>query len=374
MRMKRKISRRQFNRFALAGCAAALTKGATISDATTNDLDLTGFYVPEEREDHLRTFMQWPVSKRVHPDPVFREMIQQTIADIANTIVDFEPVVLMMDRKYAMDARRKLDPKIEIWDIPTDDLWCRDSGPLFLIHEDGRQMISHMNFNGWGNKQTHGNDGKIARRVAERLGLPLFDNGIVGEPGGIEADGEGTLIANESCWVNPNRNSQSRDVIEAKLLEAYGADKMIWAPGVKGMDITDDHIDATARFVAPGHVLIQLPEGPDVFPPFSQSIYRTLEILENATDAKGRRLEITKIPEPVNVRVESEDFLASYVNYYVCNGAVVCSQFGDPETDEIARQALGDLYPDREVIALNVDPLGETGGGIHCATQQQPAS
>ena len=317
--------------------------------------------------------MQWPVSRIVHPDPDFRSYVQQTIADIANTIVEFEPVVMMMDRKYAAEARRWLSHRVEIWDIPTQDLWCRDSGPLFLVNDEGQHAISHMNFNGWGGKQGHKLDGRIAREVADRLGLQLFDNGIVGEPGGIEADGEGTLIAHESCWVNPNRNRQPRHEIERMLLDAYGADKMIWAPGIKGMDITDDHIDATARFVEPGHILIQLPESEDSFPPFSQSVYHTLEILQNATDAQGRSFKITELPEPYDIRVRSDDFLASYANYYVCNGAVICAEFGDRETDEIAIETLRDLYPDREVIALNVDALGETGGGIHCATQQQPA-
>jgi len=366
------ISRRQFTQLSAAFMGSSMIPSALANNSTSAKEN--GFWVPEEREPHLRTFMQWPVSRQVYVDSLTLDMVQQNIADIANTIVEFEPVIMLMDQEFSNEARRKLSQQIEIWDIPTDDLWCRDSGPLFVINDKGEQAVSHMNFNGWGNKQVHRNDGRIAARIAERLGLPLFDNGIVGEPGGIETDGEGTLLAHESCWVNDNRNSVPYAEIEAKLLSAYGDDKMIWAPGVKGLDITDDHIDALARFVKPGHILIQLPESPDDFPPFSESAFLTHDIINAATDARGRKFEITVIPTPVDVRVDSEDFLASYVNYYVCNGAVISAQFGDRETDEEAFKTLAELYPDREVIALNIDPLGGSGGGIHCATQQQPAT
>ena len=313
--------------------------------------------------------MQWPVNRQVHPDSEFLHMLQQTIA---NTISEFEPVVMLMDQKHQKSARRRLSSKVGIWNIPTDDLWCRDAGPVFVTNAGGDLAISQLNFNGWGNKQVHRNDGQVAARIAKRLGVPVFDNGIVGEAGGVETDGHSTLMAHESSWVNANRNKGSKQEIEAKLLEALGATKMIWAPGVKGADITDYHIDSLARFTRPGTVVIQLPEKVDPDDPWSRAAFETHDILRQATDGSGRRLEIEILPEPYDTRVRSRDFVASYVNYYVCNGAVVSAQFGDRETDTEALSTLRNLYPDREVIALNVDAVGETGGGIHCATQQQP--
>ncbi len=333
-----------------------------------------GFFLPEETEPHLRTFMQWPASRRVYDDPVFLRMVQETIAEIANTISEFEPVVLLMHPDEEPRARRLLAGSVEVWPIPTDDLWCRDSGPLFVTDGEGELAVSHMNFNGWGNKQFHRNDGQVATRVAQELDLQLFDNGLVGEPGGVEADGQGTLIAHESSWVNDNRNPGTRREIEAMLLDALGAEKMIWAPGVAGADITDYHIDSLARFVAPGKVLIQLPEEPDPDDPWSSAAFETYDILSDATDARGRPLEIVVVPEPERPRVTSNDFVASYVNYFVCNGGLIGAQFGDPDTDAEAQATLSRLYPDREVVLLNTDPLGEVGGGIHCATQQQPRS
>ncbi len=361
-------TRRQFIQSSVV-LAAALMSGSLPAAASAG---AAGFRLPEETEPHERTFMQWPVNRQVHPDPGFLNMLQQTIADIANTISEFEPVVMLMDQKHQKRARRRLSSKVEIWDIPTDDLWCRDAGPVFVTNAKGDLAISQLNFNGWGNKQVHGNDRHVAARVAKRLGVPVFDNGIVGEAGGVESDGGSTLMAHESSWVNPNRNKGSKKQIETKLLEALGATKMIWAPGVKGADITDYHIDSLARFTKPGVVVIQLPEQADPDDPWSRAAFETHDILRQATDGSGRRLEIEILPEPNDIRVISRDFVASYVNYYVCNGALVTAQFGDRDTDAEAVSILRKLYPGREVIALNVDPVGETGGGIHCATQQQP--
>ena len=333
-----------------------------------------GYSLPEEAEPHARTFMQWPVSRRVHPDIYFLRDLQNAVADTANTIAEFEPVVMMMDRKHAGKARKKLSDAVEIWDIPTEDLWCRDSGPVFVRNNAGDLAITQMNFNGWGGKQVHKHDGKIAKRVAGELGLRVFDNGLVGEGGGVESNGKGTLIAHASSWVIPNRNAGSRATVEQQLLEALGARKMIWAPGIAGEDITDYHIDALARFVSHDTVLIQLPDRIRDEDPWSAAAYQTRNILANSTNAEGQPLKLLEIPEPVNPRVRSLDFVASYVNYYVCNGAVISAQFGDRDTDQEAISVLADAYPDREIVTLNVDPIGEIGGGIHCATQQQPTS
>ena len=248
-----------------------------------------------------------------------------------------------------------------MWDIPTDDLWCRDSGPTFVKNQKGELAIAHIRFNGWGDKQSHANDALVIKHLAERLGLPLFDTGLVGEQGGIEHDGAGTLLAHASCWANPNRNDLDEDEISQRLMRALGGKKMIWAPGIAGKDITDYHIDALARFVGPGKVLIQLGEVIDRSDPWSVSGHETLEILEMATDARGKKLEIARLPDPVNIRSRKRDFVASYVNYYVCNGAVIAAQFGDKAADGRAKELLQSLYPGRTVEMLNIDPIGEFG-------------
>ncbi len=343
-----------------AGCARAAKPSAL------------RYEMPLESAPHARTLMQWPVSIGVYGA---RDLaaVQAVIVAIANAISAHEPVALLAARGARGLDPSKLSGQVEIWDIPTDDLWCRDSGPTFVRGPGGELAVAHIRFNGWGNKQPHRNDGQIAARVAARLGLPLIDSGLVGEQGGVEHDGAGTMLAHASCWVNDNRNpGRSADQIAAMLGAALGAQKMIWAPGVKGADITDYHIDSLARFVGPGRVLIQLDDVVDRDDPWSLAAHETLGVLEAATDARGRKLEIVRLPDPVDIRSRSPDFVSSYINYYVCNGAVIAPQFGDRRADDHARGVLAGLYPGRDIVQLNIDPLGASGGGIHCATQQQP--
>ncbi len=329
----------------------------------------TGFYVPAEEARHDRTFMQWPVSRTVYPDPVFLKMVQTTIAKIANTISAFEPVILLAGSEYHLEISKQLSASVEVWDVPTEDLWCRDAGPVFAIDNHGELGINQIQFNGWGQKQVHAQDAKIAGAVAEKLSLPILPTGLVGEAGGVEQDGHGVLMAHESSWVNDNRNpGLTRDEIETRLLAAYGAEHMIWSDGVWDEDITDYHIDSLARFTGPRRGIINLPDEPDNIDPFHMAALDTHDRLLAAG------VEVEVIPEPHDRRVNDPEFVASYANYYVCNGGVIAAQFGDTETDKIALEALGRHYPGREVVTLNVDVLGELGGGIHCATQQMPAS
>ena len=204
--------------------------------------------------------------------------------------------------------------------------------------------------------------------MAQRLDLPLIDTGLQGEAGGVEQDGHGLLMAHLSSWQTESRNpGQSKEAITERLLAAFGAERMIWAPGVRDLDITDYHIDSLARFTGPGRVLINLPEDPYKDDPFHMAAMKT----HDALLAAGLKVEV--IFEPDQRRINAVDFVASYVNYYVCNGAVIAAEFGDSDRDAMAVEALQRHFPGREVVTLNVDVLGEIGGGIHCATQQMPA-
>lgn len=353
------MNRRQ----AMMGLAAS---GAMGSGAFA--LDKAGFHVPAEEAPHELTFMQWPVSRQVYDTPDWLIDIQATIANIANAIAAFEPVVMLAAKEHHTLARRQLTSSVTLWDVPTEDLWCRDSGPITLVDRQGNRALADIRFNGWGNKQIHRNDGQIARTVADHLGLPMHPTGLIGEAGGVEQDGHGLLMAHESSWVNDNRNpSLGHDDIGNRLLTAYGADQILWAPGVWGEDITDYHIDSLARSTGPGRVLMNLPDQVDPDDPFHLAGIETHDALR----AAGLKIDV--IPEPNRRRVNSEEFVASYVNYYVCNGAVVAPQFGDRDTDANAVAALKRHYPGREIVTLNTDRLGEIGGGIHCATHEFPA-
>ena len=334
-----------------------------------------GYRVPLESDRHERTFMQWPSRSKIYGSQKALDAVRAKIVLIAQTIARFEPVVVLARAEQRETAARELGPAVEVWPIATEDLWCRDSGPTFVVSKSGAQLaVSDLGFNGWGNKQSHADDGLIAKRVAKRLGLTVYANGLFGEAGGVEVDGAGTAIAHESSWINRNRNKGTKADVERLLLDALGAERMIWAPGVKGADITDYHIDALARFVKPGQIVLQLGNAIDRSDPWSVAAFETYAILKAARDAQGRKFDIVVIPDPdpVKIRSRSRNFVSSYVNYYVCNGAVIGAEFGDDNADAKANAVLAQLYPGRAITSLNVDPIGEAGGGIHCATQQQP--
>ncbi len=358
------MRRRRFLQSSIAaGIPLSLGVGPMFAKASP-----VGFSVPAEEAPHEFCVMQYPVNPAVYPDAAFLDILQATIADIANATADFEPVVMLADKSFHAAARKRLSAAVTLWDIPTDDLWARDSGPIITTNKTGKRQLSHIRFNGWGNRQTHRNDGAIALRVGAELGLAVLDSPLQGEAGGVEQDGHGLLIAHESSWVHDNRNpNMSRDQIGAALLQAYGATRMIWSPGLKDQDITDYHIDSLVRFTGPNRALINLPAKPDAKDPFHNAALQTYDMIVAAG------VDVDVIPEPNRRRVKSIDFVASYANYYLCNGGVIAAQFGDADTDKQAVDALKRHYPDREVVTLNVDALGEIGGGIHCATHEVPA-
>lgn len=244
--------------------------------------------VPMDDVPHARTWMSWPSRKSVWGRQL--RGVQEDIALIARTIALYEPVVMCAPDDYSVEeARHACGPNVfVIGSIPTDDLWMRDIAPVFRRDGRGGLQAVGLNFNGWGRKQVHTDDAHVAENLARLNGLPFVRADFVGEGGGIETDGDGTVMATESSLVNRNRNrGWSRDDIEEAVLDAYGADRMIWVPGIKGKDITDDHIDVTSRFVRPGLVLVQLPPDGrnDVW---ARDAREQLAILSAETDAHGQ--------------------------------------------------------------------------------------
>lgn len=328
-----------------------------------------------DRDDvpHARTWMSWPSRTSIWGRRLL-DGVQQDIALIARTIARYEQVVMCAPDDYsASQARSLCGPGVNVIDsAPTDDLWMRDIAPVFRRAPHGGLDAVGLNFNGWGRQQTHHADAEVARTIAAQLRLPFSEAEFVGEGGAIEADGDGTLMATESSLVNKNRNrGMSRDEVEEAVLEAYGAQKMIWVPGVRGKDITDNHIDVTSRFVRPGVVMVQLPpQGRnDVW---ARDAREQFAILAGAADARGRRLQVIRVDGPDTVRSRDSKFVDSYLNFHVVNGAVIVAQFGDVVKDDAARQALAAAFPGREVVQLDVDRLMGGGGGIHCSTMHEP--
>ncbi len=363
--------------------AAALAAGPVLGGI--QPAHAASWRVPGEEVTHKRTWMAWPSSYTIWGNTLSR--IQADIAKLAKEVAKHEPVIMCAaGSSAASQARSACGSTVQvISSVPVSDCWMRDTGPLFRVDGAGGLDAFGLNFNAWGENATrfygipasaYDKDRVVAQRLAAYAGVPFAKASVVGEGGGVEYDGDGTLMATESCWLNSNRNpGKTRAQIEAELLTRFGASKMIWLPGVKGQDVTDGHIDGTARYIKPGVVMVQLAGDvrPDVWTANAQAIH---DVLVNATDARGRRLQVLTIEGPdVLPRIPSgkqADFLSSYMNWTVTNQAVITTQFGDTAKDAAAKTAISAAYG-RPVVQLNLDNLyGNGGGGAHCVTMQEP--
>ncbi|QES10071.1 agmatine deiminase family protein [Streptomyces venezuelae] len=371
---RRGLNRRGF--LVAAGLTAAGAALATTTEGRARAASAAGtFRVPVEDARHTRTWMAWPDSTSIWGNTL--SGVQADIALIARTVAKYEPVVMCANSGSAAKARQLCGSTVTvITSIPVDDCWMRDSGPVFRTDGAGGLDAVGLNFNGWGNKQTHARDALVAGRVASYAGVPITYADLVGEGGAIEQDGAGTLMATRSSLVNRNRNpGVSERQLEAAMCAAYGASKVIWFDGVRGQDITDDHVDATSRFLAPGEALVQMPLASDN-DAYARDARQQFSVLSGATTATGVPMDTMRLqgPDYYKIRSSNPDFLASYANFYLCNGAVISAHFGDTRADQAAKATLARLYPDRVIEQLNIDRLGTGGGGIHCVTQQQPAA
>ena len=330
------------------------------------------WFMPDEGELHQRTWMAFGAHKNIWGAKLLPE-VQRNLALIARTIARFEPVSMLARKEDFSTARKLVGTEIDLIICPLDDLWMRDTGPVFVVTENSEKAGVDFNFNGWGEKQDSGRDAEVAGVVAKKAGVQRVQTELVLEGGGIEVDGHGTAIITESCVLNSNRNpGVSKSNCEAELNRLLGLEKIIWLPGMKGKDITDGHTDFYARFAKPGIVVAGYDPDPNSFD--HAVTRRNLDILRASTDAKGRKLEVVVLEAPSTVREQfaSDHFAAGYINFYVCNGAVIAPEFGDLKADLAARQTLQRLFPERKVVQINIDGIAAGGGGIHCTTQQEP--
>ncbi|MCC6786259.1 MAG: agmatine deiminase family protein [Hyphomonadaceae bacterium] len=334
---------------------------------------MQSFQVPAEDAAHARTWMCWPSTPAIYGGQgAYYESVQASIGRLAAAIAEHEPVTVLADASVHPLAARLCGPRVELLDAATDDMWARDSGPVFVRSATGAKAAVDFNFNAWGGKQRHASDSLVARAIAASAGCDRVETHLVGEGGGLEYDGDGTLILTESCWVNDNRNpGLSRSEIEVELKRLLGVETVIWTPGVRGLDITDGHIDGSVRIVRPGVLMMAF--NPEDTTENADAQAEAKTILSRTRDARGRAFEIVEIEDAMETRSRGADFFSAYTNYYVGNGALYTPEFGDARADRLARAAFERLYPDRRIVALNLDRIYENGGGVHCVTQQEPA-
>lgn len=334
--------------------------------------------MPDEGEAHERTWMGFTSSSGIWGRDL--RLVQQDLMRIADAVAAFEPVSMLVNPAAMARAESLLQTAVNAKNIQLlaaalDDLWLRDTGPVFVRPSSGGVLQAiDFNFNGWGGKQAHSNDARVASWIASRIGVRSFRSALVLEGGGLEVDGEGTAIIKESCVLNANRNpGLTKPAIEQSLKSTLGLSKILWLPGPAGGDITDAHTDFYARFAGSGRVVVSH-DAQDFYGERAVT-QRHIDVLRQSTDAKGRPLAITVIPVPTKPNApgfDSESFAAGYINYYLCNGGLILPAFGDAAADRLAHDVLQGLYPARRMVQMRIDAIAAGGGGIHCTTQQQP--
>ena len=297
---------------------------------------------------------------------------------VANAIVEFEPVTMIVDPADVEVARSYLSPEIEIVVEPLDDAWMRDMGPTFVHDDDGQVAGVDWIFNGWGQQDwaTWGKDSLIGSAVIGRAGVKQISSDIVNEGGGIHVDGLGTVLLTETVQLDPGRNpGLTRADIEDELSRTIGGSHFIWLPRGLARDNqrfgTRGHVDIVATIPSPGVILLHTQNDP-AHPDHALSI-ELHELFAGTTDALGNAWTVIDLPA-TDVLTDDEGWVDySYVNHLVVNGGVIACSFGDPRDAEAAA-ILADAYPGRKVVSVDARPIFARGGGIHCITQQQPSA
>lgn len=332
------------------------------------------FRMPAEWEPHERTLIGWPC--RVSSWGATLEQGRAEFAAVANAIAAFEPVSMVCASEGdAAGARARLSASVEVIVEPMDGSWLRDNGPLFVT--DGtRREARHFRFNAWGERHAaRDRDARLGATLARRLGDPVTFVDVVLEGGAIAVDGAGTIVAPEGCLMHPTRNWYlSRDEVEAELTSALGATRVVWVPQGLSEDLerdpdrmyygTDGHIDLFLDFIAPGRCLIlNVPESDPNFPILAEARRCLL--------AAG--IEVIDFPFMSGFESGGHAYIAPYLNFYICNGAVIVPvAAADPDMDEAALRLIGEHLPGREVVPVTMRAGPMQGGAVHCLTQQVP--
>lgn len=326
--------------------------------------------MPAEFEPHRATLICWPAR-----DEIYRSRLADAEAAhalLARTIAAFEPVVMVAPPGRGDRAKEACGSSVSVVEIPIDDAWCRDSGPIYVRDEDGEFVALDFIFNGWGEKfLPFDHDDQLARRIAEHMGDTSRRVDMVLEGGSINVNGRGALVTTEQCLLNPNRNpTMSRTRISDMLRTELGAESIVWLPHGLALDHdTDGHVDNVAAFTPTGCLLLQ---GCD-----DESEADWARCASNAQVARASAddagYEMATVPVLPFVETIEGRRVVPYLNFYVGNGFVTVPVCGHEADDDMV-QLIAEYFPGREVIALDIgEILALGGGGIHCITQQIPA-
>lgn len=329
-----------------------------------------GFSMPAEWAPHKGCYVTWPCNENTWSG--FFKEAKSAYVEVIRAINRFEPVTVLSDSSTVKETGEALGPEIDMIEMPLNDSWIRDNGPIFVTSETDDVAMVQFGFNGWGEKfQPYDDDAKAPEVLAERLGMRRFVAPMILEGGGITVDGNGTLLTTESCLLNSNRNPNlSKEQVEDILKDFLGLKKVLWVKQGIYKSMIDGHIDGVAAFVRPGtivHAATKNKTDPN-YPIMKENRAR----LETMTDARGKSIEIIDFPIPDRRDIDGNRIAPCYTNFYIANGGVVAPTFGE-SNDEVALDILRGLFPEYDVIGVRCEFIGAGGGEIHCITQQLPA-
>jgi agmatine deiminase len=338
-----------------------------------------GYRFPAEWVKHEATWLTWPHKEESWPGKI--DTIYAPYCQFIKVVSEGEKVRINVNdeetKEFAISKLKEQDVdlnQIEFHFNPSNDAWCRDHGPAFLINAaaESKKVIVDWGYNAWGGKYPpFEQDDVIPTLIAEQLDIPVFNPGIVMEGGSVEFNGAGTILTTTACLLNKNRNPHlTKDQIEEYLLECYGAEQVLWlADGIVGDD-TDGHIDDITRFVNEDTVLTVVESNP-----LDENyilLQENLAALKEMRLLDGRPLNIIKLPMPSPVIHEDTRLPASYANFYIANAAVIVPTFRDVN-DEKALEIIREAFPDRKVMGIDSTDIIWGLGSFHCLSQQEPA-
>lgn len=335
-----------------------------------------GFRMPAEWAPQAATWLSWPSNRALWPGHY--DLIPAKFAEFAAAISRFQPVRINAAGALRAEAERELRAAkadlsvIELVEIATDDVWCRDHGPIFVKHaETGEVALTDWEFHGWGGKFEASLDNQVPAKVAAHLGVRRFAFPFELEGGGIEVSGDGLLLTTEAVQNNPNR-AEGRDdaAFHAAIREGLAIDELLWIGEGLANDDTDGHIDNLARFVAP-RTLVAVTEA-DASSPNHLPLKENLRRLRETRLRNGGRLEIIELPLPKAIRLAERDLPPSHANFLIVNDGVLVPTYGQ-KSDDAALGILREVFPGRKVVGIDCRVLLIEGGALHCLSQQQPA-
>jgi len=337
-----------------------------------------GFYFPAEWYKHTATWLSWPHKNESWPSKI--DTIYEPYSKFIKLVSEDEFVCInVINEAMKAFATNHLVAagvdmaKIKFYLHPTNDAWCRDHGPAFLINPEGKskKAIIDWGYNAWGDKYPpYDLDDLIPTLIGRELNIPVFHPGIVMEGGSVDFNGRGTILTTTACLLNKNRNPHlSQKEIEGFLYNYYGAEQVLWlGDGIVGDD-TDGHIDDITRFVNEDTVVsvVEANKNDDNYKLLKENI----DTLHTMRLANGKQLNIVELPMPAAVEYEGQRLPASYSNFYIANSVVAVPTYRD-KSDDKALSILSSCFPDRKVVGIDSTDIIWGLGSWHCLSQQEP--